>query len=147
MVTWFQLFPGRLQSSTLLDQFFTLMWHQHKSRFPQDWLVSGRQPRYITVKTSVRKITSKTRKRLSLKFLFMKIGKAFPSQPLTFLIYCFSAENYPKMFLDISWWKPHLFKVEENVKSPYICEFLSQTGNILIAIVDQVLFVHVKNQL
>lgn len=95
--------------------------------FPQDWLVSGRQPRDTTVKTSVRKITSKTWKLLSLKFLFMKIGNALPSKSLTSLIYCFSAENYPKMFSDISWWKPNLLKVEGNVKSHYTCEFLSQT--------------------
>lgn len=126
-VTCFQLSPANLQSSTSLDQIFTLMWRQHKSCFPQDWLVSGRQPRDTTVKTSVRKITSKTWKLLSLKFLFMKIGNALPSKPLTSLIYCFSAENYPKMFSDISWWKPNLLKVEGNVKSHYICEFLSQT--------------------
>jgi hypothetical protein len=42
-------------------------------------------------------------KALSLKFLFMKLGRALPVQPLTSLIYCFSAENYPKMFPNISW--------------------------------------------
>lgn len=81
MATCLQFSPVRLQSSTLLDQIFTLMRCQHKSRFPQDWLVSGRQPRHTTVKTSVRKITFKTWKQLSLKFLFMKIGKVLPSQP------------------------------------------------------------------
>lgn len=118
-------FP-QLGCRVLLDQIFTLMWRQRKSRFPQDWLVSGRQPRHTTAKTSVGKITSKTWKQLSLKFLFMKIGKTLLSQPLTSLIYCFSAENYPKMFSDISWWKPNLLKVEENIKNHSICESLSQ---------------------
>lgn len=118
---------GRRDLLHLLGQIFTLIWHQHKSHFPPDWLVSGRQPRRTTVRTSAREITSKTWKQLSLQFLFMKIGEVLPSQPLTSLIYCFSAENYPKMFSDISWWKPNLLKVEENVKSHYFCDFCSQT--------------------
>lgn len=60
-------------------------------------LVSGRWPRQPQHRCQLGKLHPNL-KALAVEILFMKIGKALPSQPLTSLIYCFSAENYPKMF-------------------------------------------------
>lgn len=60
-------------------------------------LVSGRWPRQPQHRCQLGKLHPNL-KALAVAILFMKIGKALPSQPLTSLIYCFSAENYTKMF-------------------------------------------------
>lgn len=87
--------PAGLLSSSL-HQVFTLVWCRHKSRFPPIFAGEWKMAKATTAQTS-RKLHP-TLKALALKILLMKIGRALLLQPLTSLIYCFSAENYPKMF-------------------------------------------------